>query len=899
MRSRFLHFFLLSAFLALPLFSFAQTSDSSSSDFIRELQKQIEELKKQVQVLQQQLVETRSELGVQPQVQTQLQPQTQEPQVSQNIQESAVAAEEAPVLPEFTRTLASGSSGDDVRKLQEFLAKDKDIYPEGLTTGFFGPLTVRALKKWQQRHDIEAVGILGPQTRARFRELGRGVIQGLLAQGAGASGVVPPGLLRAPGIRQLAEKKLDSPVTSVSVSATSAIPSISAITTSTPAAPVATTSAIATTTPSDAIPAAPATPASPAQPTSSTGVTTVSAASATPATPAVTTATSTTPDTTAPVVSSIQASNWTSTSFVITWVTNDSSDSQVEYGPTWSYGSSTVVNTAMVTSHSVTVSGLHPSTSYQINVKSRDAAGNLGTGTFATVTASVATTTATTTTTTTTTSGQMTVDVKVNDQDTISNLPYNSVMTASWTTSGASSCVRDGSVIPLVGGGNWEYSSVPFSGNVQLYARHANFGYAQINRLQLGVRCYGPQGPSGSSVYDSVSVPLVLSEDTTAPTTPTNLTATGFSNKISLVWSASTDNVGVAGYRVYRDGIPAVFATATSTAYVDINIAPVEVHTYTVAAYDAAGNASPQSNSASAVTLAATVAAAPSDTLGPWITSLSVSPTSGSPGTIIGFTTTAEDPSGLAYVIFSVKYPDGYTVQPKCNFNGATSGTCTVSQAVDIQKEPQQLGQYVIASIQAADSSGKIATYYPNGTVSNSNQSTHSLTIPSITISSPSTPPDLTISGFSTPLSARVGQAVTLVVAVRNAASGTAPASTLLVAFSKTSDFDVTTQFYKDVIPETRTTLSVPSIGLSGSASVNWSTTIPQTTQSSLYFVVKSDPDNQIVETSETDNSSGTQINITQSSGRAPAHTITLSQLAETLRALQLLLDTLKNSPPR
>lgn len=73
----------------------------------------------------------------------------------------------------------------------------------------------------------------------------------------------------------------------------------------------------------------------------------------------------------------------------ITWTTNEASDTQVEYGTTTSYGNSTPLNTAMVTSHSATLSGLTASTVYHYRVKSRDAASNLATsGDFTFTTAS-------------------------------------------------------------------------------------------------------------------------------------------------------------------------------------------------------------------------------------------------------------------------------------------------------------------------------------------------------------------------------------------------------------------------------------------------------------------------------------------------------------------------------
>src|SRR5256885_8812612 len=54
---------------------------------------------------------------------------------------------------------------------------------------------------------------------------------------------------------------------------------------------------------------------------------------------------------------------------------NEAADSQVEYGTTTVYGSSTTLNTFLVTSHSINVAGLLPSTTYHYRVKSHDEIG--------------------------------------------------------------------------------------------------------------------------------------------------------------------------------------------------------------------------------------------------------------------------------------------------------------------------------------------------------------------------------------------------------------------------------------------------------------------------------------------------------------------------------------------
>jgi len=97
------------------------------------------------------------------------------------------------------------------------------------------------------------------------------------------------------------------------------------------------------------------------------------------------------PDTTAPTISAVSAGSISQTSAVITWTTNEAADSQVAYGLTTSYGSTTTLDTTKVTAHSVSVTGLTANTTYHFQVKSKDAAGNLATSADATFTTQAAT----------------------------------------------------------------------------------------------------------------------------------------------------------------------------------------------------------------------------------------------------------------------------------------------------------------------------------------------------------------------------------------------------------------------------------------------------------------------------------------------------------------------------
>ena len=65
----------------------------------------------------------------------------------------------------ITYALAKGMQNGQVAKLQQVLARYPEIYPEGLITGYFGPATERAVKRFQKKHGLEQVGYVGLKTR--------------------------------------------------------------------------------------------------------------------------------------------------------------------------------------------------------------------------------------------------------------------------------------------------------------------------------------------------------------------------------------------------------------------------------------------------------------------------------------------------------------------------------------------------------------------------------------------------------------------------------------------------------------------------------------------------------------------------------------------------------------
>jgi len=101
-----------------------------------------------------------------------------------------------------------------------------------------------------------------------------------------------------------------------------------------------------------------------------------------------------------------------------------------------------------------------------------------------------------------------------------------------------------------------------------------------------------------------VVIETSATSDLTPPSVPANLqTSNVTSTAVSLTWSASTDNVAVAGYRIFRGGTQV--GTTSATSYTDTGLTASTAYTYTVAAYDSSNNLSAQSASIMVTTTSA------------------------------------------------------------------------------------------------------------------------------------------------------------------------------------------------------------------------------------------------------------------------------------------------------
>jgi uncharacterized protein YkwD/chitodextrinase len=115
---------------------------------------------------------------------------------------------------------------------------------------------------------------------------------------------------------------------------------------------------------------------------------------------------------------------------------------------------------------------------------------------------------------------------------------------------------------------------------------------------------FGTVDDSGGGSPPPPPPPPPPPSDTSAPGMPGLLTATASStSQVNLTWGAASDNVGVTGYRVYRGGVQV--GTSNGTTYTDTGLAAGTAYSYTVRAYDAAGNLGPSSNTATVTTQSA------------------------------------------------------------------------------------------------------------------------------------------------------------------------------------------------------------------------------------------------------------------------------------------------------
>ena len=217
-----------------------------------------------------------------------------------------------------------------------------------------------------------------------------------------------------------------------------------------------------------------------------------------------------------------------------------------------------VVLLATVTSTTFTDTGLTPATAYTYTVKAKDAAGNWAVSGSATVTT----------------------------LDTIApTVPGTPV--ASGTTGVGTTLTWTASTDNVGVTGYEVYRGLGLIATVTtLTLTFTDAGLTPATQYSYTIKAKDAAGNGAVS-----GATAVTTLDTLAPTAPGAPVASGTTSVgTTLTWTASTDNVGVTGYDVYRGTTP--IGTVTSTTFTDTGLTPSTMYSYSIRAKDAAGNES-------------------------------------------------------------------------------------------------------------------------------------------------------------------------------------------------------------------------------------------------------------------------------------------------------------------
>ncbi|WP_438711836.1 endonuclease [Aquimarina muelleri] len=349
-------------------------------------------------------------------------------------------------------------------------------------------------------------------------------------------------------------------------------------------------------------------------------------------------------DTQAPTVpANLVAANTTTTSTILSWSASTDNTAVTGYNV---YRNNALVSTAKTTNY--TVSGLSPNTSYSFYVRAKDAAGNV----------SASSTTINVTTQNIATGGDATalffseyVEGSSNNKALeIANYTGGSINlsgysikrqtngSGSWSTAlNLSGVLANNNVYVIANNSATSVvknnadlisssAALTFNGNdpVGLFKNGVlidiigtfNGGSSNFAKDKTLRRKSGISSPSttykvvewdsySQNTFDDLGKHSFSSSSTTtdtkAPSIPTNLKASNIAeNSAQVSWTASTDNIGVEGYSIYKD---AVLLTTTSVNNYNISgLSSGTTYSFKVYAYDAAGNVSAESNSVTITT---------------------------------------------------------------------------------------------------------------------------------------------------------------------------------------------------------------------------------------------------------------------------------------------------------
>ncbi|WP_309122808.1 fibronectin type III domain-containing protein [Paenibacillus sp.] len=253
------------------------------------------------------------------------------------------------------------------------------------------------------------------------------------------------------------------------------------------------------------------------------------------------------------------------------------------------YAGATKLNALPVTSTSYVAYNLNPLTAYSFTVKAKDRAGN--------------------------------VSASSNAVSVTTNAPSNDTVPPTVPADVASAGVTDTTV---------SLSWTPSTDNVQVAGYNVYEGTTKLNPSPIPTTSYTVTGLTPLTSYSftvtavdafgnesaasaAVSVTTLAPPDTTPPSAPTLSGAGATETTASLSWTASVDNVAVAGYDVYNGTTKANDSLIPDTTYTVTGLTAATSYTFTVRAVDAANNESSDSNAVTVTTATYT----PGDTTPP------------------------------------------------------------------------------------------------------------------------------------------------------------------------------------------------------------------------------------------------------------------------------------------
>lgn len=213
------------------------------------------------------------------------------------------------------------------------------------------------------------------------------------------------------------------------------------------------------------------------------------------------------------------------------------------------------------------VAGLTQATSYTFQVRAKDGANNIGTASSVTFTTS---------------------DISVPSAPGTPSFSAIAMTSATVNWTSATDNVGVTGYQYQINSGSWQTL-----GNVLTTGLT---GLAAVTTYSVGVRARDAAGNWGPASTGSFTTP-----DTAPPNVPTGLTGSApTSNRVNLSWTATSDNVGVSGYRIYRGG--GLVGSSATTSYPNTSVIGTTIYSYQISAYDAAGNESGRSTPVSVTT---------------------------------------------------------------------------------------------------------------------------------------------------------------------------------------------------------------------------------------------------------------------------------------------------------